>query len=411
MFGLFKKSYETVMQYFGWNTQYETRYDTYVKTVYRNPSVALAYNILKNAYCNIEFKTFKIDKRQKFVPSMSEAAKIVNKSLNFPSKLTTRLEFTEYMLFFYMFGGRVLLEKKRGLLSDDLILYAPNSFEIEYSKTKAQINKITICGTENIIGKDLENYHLLKCLDPDSVIAGVGAGRSDLEALAVLSDLVNYILKHNLSLLHNRGSRGGFFKATTDTKITAQQRDELEKKLKAATEGYQNAGKSNLLPINVDFIPTDTTPKELDWTTGLLLAHKMIAGILGVPYSLVFDNNSTYNNSKEDKSKLYKNTVLPIAKRHAEFLTNVFKDRLAENEFVWFDVSAIEELRGETLETIKSLEGINYLTTNEKRTLTSDLTGIEISKYNNENADKILIDGIKTPIEDLSTEDNIDEGE
>lgn len=411
MFGLFKKSYETVMQYFGWNTQYETRYDTYVKTVYRNPSVALAYNILKNAYCNIEFKTFKIDKRQKFVPSMSEAAKIVNKSLNFPSKLTTRLEFTEYMLFFYMFGGRVLLEKKRGLLSDDLILYAPNSFEIEYSKTKAQINKITICGTENIIGKDLENYHLLKCLDPDSVIAGVGAGRSDLEALAVLSDLVNYILKHNLSLLHNRGSRGGFFKATTDTKITAQQRDELEKKLKAATEGYQNAGKSNLLPINVDFIPTDTTPKELDWTTGLLLAHKMIAGILGVPYSLVFDNNSTYNNSKEDKSKLYKNTVLPIAKRHAEFLTNVFKDRLAENEFVWFDVSAIEELRGETLETIKSLEGINYLTTNEKRTLTSDLTGIEISKYNNENADKILIDGIKTPIEDLSTEDNVDEGE
>lgn len=412
MFGLFKKSYETVMQYFGWNTQYETRYDTYVKTVYRNPSVALAYNILKNAYCNIEFKTFKIDKRQKFVPSMSEAAKIVNKSLNFPSKLTTRLEFTEYMLFFYMFGGRVLLEKKRGLLSDDLILYAPNSFEIEYSKTKAQINKITICGTENIIGKDLENYHLLKCLDPDSVIAGVGAGRSDLEALAVLSDLVNYILKHNLSLLHNRGSRGGFFKATTDTKITAQQRDELEKKLKAATEGYQNAGKSNLLPINVDFIPTDTTPKELDWTTGLLLAHKMIAGILGVPYSLVFDNNSTYNNSREDKAKLYKNTILPIAKRHSEFLTNVFKDRLGENEFIWFDVSAIEELRGETLETIKSLEGINYLTTNEKRTLTSDLTGIEISKYNHENADKILIDGIKTPIEDLSiTEDNVDEGE
>ena len=411
MFGIFKKSYSTVMQYLGWSTQYETKYDTYIKTVYRNPSVALAYNVLKNAYCNIEFKTFTIDKRQKFVPSMSESAKIINRSLNFPSKLTTRLEFTEYMLFFYIFGGRVLLEKRTGLLSDSLLLYSPNSYEIEYSKNKAEIDKITIFGTEDIVGRELEKYHLLKCLDPESAIAGVGAGRSELEALAILSDLINYILKHNLSLLHNRGSRGGFFKSTSQVRLTPKEKEELETKLKAAAEGFKNAGKTWYLPDNVDFVATDTTPKELDWTTGLIVAHKMIAGIMGVPYSLVFDDNSTYNNSREDKAKLYKNTILPIAKRHSEFLTNVFKDRLGENEFIWFDVSAIEELRGETLETIKSLEGINYLTTNEKRTLTSDLTGIEISKYNHENADKILIDGIKTPIEDLSTEDNVDEGE
>lgn len=412
MFGFFRKSYATLMQYFGYNTMYETRYETYIKSVYRNPSVALAYNILKNAYCNVEFKTFTIDKKtKKIVPSESTNAKLINKSLNFPSKLTSRLEFSEYMLFYYIFGGRVLIEKRNGFTSDDLLLYAPNSYEIEYSKTNAEIDKITIGGTVDIVGRELEKYHILKCLDPNSIVAGVGAGTSELEALAVLSDLVNYILKHNISLLHNRGSRGGFFKSTSETKLTQAQKEELETKLKAAIEGYQKAGKVHMLPNNVDFIQTDITPKELDWTNGLMLAHKMIAGILGVPYSLVSDEHSTYNNSKEDKVKLYKNTVIPIAKKHAEYLTRVFKDRLGDNEFVWYDVSTIEELRGETLETIKSLEGINYLTINEKRNLTAELTGIELKKYPNENADKILINGMLTPLEDLTVdiEGNVDE--
>lgn len=411
MFERFKKSYVTLMQYFGYYNMYETNYQTYIKTVYRNPSVALAYNILKNAYCNIEFKTFKIDKKtKKFVPSEN---KEVNKSLNFPSQLTSRLEFSEYLLFYYIFGGRVLLEKRHGYLSDDLLLYAPDSFEIEYDKTSPKINKITIGGTTDIVGKDLERYHLLKCLDPTSVVGGVGAGTSELEALAILSDLVNYILKHNISLLNNRGSRGGFFKSTSDQRLTPKERKELEDKLKEATQGYKNAGRVGYLPSNVDFIATDTTPKELDWTSGLMIAHKMIAGILGVPFSLVSDTASTYNNSKEDKGKLYKNTVIPIAKKHAEFLTRVFKDRLKENEFIWYDVSQIEELRGETLETIKSLESINYLTINEKRKITSELTGLDIKEYSNDNANKILVDGMKTPIEDLTVdlEGNTDENE
>lgn len=414
MFNWFKKSYATVMRYWGYNNMYETPYETYIKTVYRNPSVSVAYNHLKNAYCNIEYKVFKLDKKtQKFVPSTSSNAKIINKSLNYPSKLTSRLEFNEYLLFYYIFGGRVLIERREGFTSDDLLIYAPNCYEVEYSQNTAEIDKITLAGTEEIVGQDLQKYHLLKCLDPNSTVAGVGAGTSELEALAILADLVNFILRHNLSLLNNRGSRGGFLKSTSQERLSPREKEELETKLKASIEGYQKAGQVSILPNNVDFIPTDITPKELDWTSGLMLAHKMIAGILGVPYSLVTDAASTYNNTKEDKVKLYKNTVIPLAKRHAEFLSRVFKDRLGENEFIWYDASVIEELRGETLETIKSLESISYLTINEKRKITSELTGIEIESYNNENADKILVDGMKTPIEDISQdlEGNIDETE
>ena len=411
MFSFFKKSYATVISFFGYNTFYETRYSVYIKSVYRNPSVSLAYNILKNAYLNIEFKVFKFDEKlKKNVISDSLKAVKIMKALNNPSKLTNRLEFAEYLLFYYLFGGRVLLEKRKGFIKDDLLLYAPDSFEIEYSRYTAEINKIKICG-EDIAGKDLEKYFLIKALDPTSAIAGVGAGSSELEALAILSDLVNYILKHNISLLNNRGNRSGFFKSTSSERLSPRETQELEAKLKEATEGFQKAGKTGFLPNNIDFIPTDSNPKELDWTTGLIIAHKMIAGILGVPYSLVYDGASTYNNSREDKIKLYKNTVIPIAKKHAEFLNSVFSEDLGDGEFIWLDLSNIEELRGETLETIKSLENISYLTINEKRGLASDLTGIDIERYNSDNADKILINGMLTPIEDLTMDLEVDENE
>lgn len=411
MFNLFKKSYTTVMRYLGYSTMYETRYSTYIKSVYRNPSVALAYNILKNAYLNIEFKVFKYDDNsKKNIISDSVGAKKVMRTLNKPSKLTNRLEFSEYLLFYHLFGGRVLLEKRKGYTSDDLLLYSPDSFEIEYSQYSAELDKVVICG-KKIVGLDLDRYYLMKSLDPTSVVAGVGAGSSELEALAILSDLVNFILKHNISLLNNRGNRNGFFKSTSSERLTPKEKDELEAKLKEATEGYQKAGKTGFLPNNIDFIPTDTNPKELDWTTGLMIAHKMIAGILGVPYSLVSDGSSTYNNSREDKIKLYKNTVMPLAKKHSEFLNGVFREDLSDGEFVWIDLSTIEELRGETLETIKSLEQVSYLTINEKRGLVSELTGVDIKRYNNENADKLLLNGMLTPIDELTTNLEVDENE
>lgn len=394
MFNFFRKGYSTVMQWFSGYTPYETNYEVYTKAVYRNPSVANAYEKLESAYCNIEFKVFKKEKKNidgkeviKFVPSNN---KFVNESLDNPSQLTSRTEFMEYLLFYHTFGGRVLLEKKTGYISDGMILYAPDTFELEYSSTKAELNKITIAGVKEVIGIDLKNFFILKSLDPTSKVAGVGAGSPKLEALTSIVDLINFILKHNVSLLKNRGSKSGYWKSTSESRMTEQQREELESKLKAATQGYQNAGKTSFLPSNVDFIDTSTSPKDLDWTEGLIIAHKMIAGILGVPFSLVWDSNSTYNNSKEDKLKLYKNTVIPIAKRHAEFLTRVFKDRLRDDEFIWLDLSTIEELRGETMETLKSLENVSYITTNEKRSIVSELTGLEIGKYKHENADKIL---------------------
>ena len=53
---------------------------------------------------------------------------------------------------------------------------------------------------------------------------------------------------------------------------------------------------------------------------------------------------------------------------------------------------------------MKSLETISYLTINEKRSIASKMTGVEIIPYNHENADKILLNSLVNTLEDLNLE-------
>ena len=179
-------------------------------------------------------------------------------------------------------------------------------------------------GLTTYSGKDLERFYFLKSIDQNSELAGYTAGRSILESLAMITDLENFIIKHNNSLLKNRGNKSGIFKVLEALKTKKDKENVTQ--LNSAFGGYQNAGKLGLIGKNVEFIPTDVNPKDLDWTEGLIIAHKMIANIMGVPLTMIWDTSSTYNNVREDKIKLYKQTLIPIAKKVAEFLNEIFAE-------------------------------------------------------------------------------------
>ena len=431
MFGLFKRrtsvediesflksagdSMRSIMKMLNIFPSYDTNYEAYRQEVYRNPSVSAAYTPLQNAFLNIEFKTFKTSyktvdgkKIKTFEPSENEW---VSKTLNKPNPLLSRTEFMEYLLFYYVFGGRNLIQRVDGYKTSDLVLFAPNCYTLEYRTDCLGLKKI-IFGAKTIIGSELEKFHLMKALDPKSSIAGISAGASPLEALGPICDLINFMVKHNTSLLKNKGHKNGLFKQTgsDNQRIGKKQREEFEQKLKEALEGYQKAGKiGGILPLDVEYIDTSVAPSDLDWVNGWVMAHKMVANILGVPLSMVWDTAATYNNAKEDKKKLYKNTVLPLAKRCAEFLTDVFRPHLGVNEVVWFDVSAIEELRSDIMDTIDKLNNSKFLTVNDKRLITTEMTGLEIGKYNHVNADRVFVSSAETPI-DFIVEDEDDGG-
>lgn len=385
---------------------YRTKYRAYVKTVYRNPSVAPALQILESNFINIEYKVIqkkKIIENGKEV-EIEEFVKNdwVDRTLKKPSVLTNKTEFKKYFLFYYLFGGRVLIEKIDHSYSSSLIMYAPDTYDFNYKLNSAGIDSIQIAGN-TISGSDIDRFYLMKDVDPESMIAGYGNGSSRLEALAGICDLINFIIVHNNTLLSNNGHKGGLFKLTKELKTRAQ-RDELEEKVRSAMSGYQNAGKMGLLPSDVEYIPTEIAPKDLDWTEGWIVAHKMIANIMGIPLTMIWDSSSTYNNVKEDKLKIYKQVLIPLAKSFADYLNEIFTDNLLEGQEIVIDLSSIEELKEDAFEVMKSLETISYLTINEKRSIASKMTGVEIIPYNHENADKILLNSLVNTLEDLNLE-------
>lgn len=390
---------------------YTTKYNTYIKSVFRNPSVACAYKNLDDNFININFKVAQkviVEENGKKVEKQEIVSNSwIDKTLKKPSALTSKTEFKKYLLFYFLFGGRVLIEKLDHLTSSSLIMYSPNTYELMYGINGINLESIQF-STQNVKGNDLLRYHFLKDMDPEAQVAGYSAGSSRLEALVAISDLINFIIVHNNTLLQNGGHKAGFFKSNKELKSQAQ-RDELESKIKAAVTGYNNAGKISVIPGDVEFIPTDVNPKDLDWSTGWVIAHKMIANLMGVPLTMVWDSSSTYNNIKEDKTRLYKQTLIPIAKIFAEYLTDIFEDKLEEGQEIIVDLSSIEELKEDVMETLKGLDGISYLTTNEKRNIASQTTGVQISPYQHENADKILINSMVTPIEEINVETSLDE--
>lgn len=396
----------TILGYFN-PPSYNTRYRTYVKTVYRNPSVAPALEILQENFINIEYKVIQKNKIIKNGKEIEVQEFVdndwINRTLKKPSVLTTKTEFKKYFLFYYLFGGRVLVEKVDHSFASSLIMYAPDTYDFNYKMNSPAIDSIQFAST-TISGEDINRFYLMKDIDPETMIAGYGNGSSRLEALAGICDLINFIIVHNNTLLSNNGHKGGFFKVNKELRTKAQ-RDELEEKIRSAVAGYQNAGKMGILPPDVEYIPTEIAPKDLDWTEGWIVAHKMIANIMGVPLTMLWDTSSTYNNTKEDKVKLYKQVLIPLAKGFADFLNDIFADNLLEGQEIVVDLSSIEDLKEDAFEVIKSLESVSYLTINEKRDIASKMTGIQIDPYEHENANKVFINTMLMKIEDIGITD------
>ena len=123
----------------------------------------------------------------------------------------------------------------------------------------------------------------------------------------------------------------------------------------------------------------------------------------------MWDESSTYNNTKEDKKKLYKQTLIPIAKLFAEYLTEIFEENLLEGQEIGIDISSIEELQDDVIETLKGLDAVSYLTINEKRNIASKNTGVQIAAYQHENADKIYINSMVTSLDEFNAVETIED--
>lgn len=162
--------------------------------------------------------------------------------------------------------------------------------------------------------------------------------------------------------------------------------------------GAKNVGKTMIVDgEDVSIVNGDFTPRDFDFLNALDEIRNITSNIFNVPSILIGDRtNSKFSNYKEAKKDLYTENIIPMAQQIAEYLTQIFKDKLGANEYIDFDTSKIEVLKQDKNEIMTMLNSINFLTINEKRA--------ELEYPAVENGDEIWLSGMYTALSEMGTE-------
>lgn len=363
---------------------YNVDYDLFVKKAYENPFIQAPFNEFTT---NLKALKFEVRKDGEKVDTIT--SRYVMKTLKRPNAELSFTDMLESIATYLIFGGRFMFYRSPGVTKDNLYLYSPNAFQIIRDERTLR-NKEIFLGDTQITEKELEFYHVVKNIDPNAQVAGFGDGYSKIKPLAMIGDMLNYLMEHNNSLLKNGGSVQGIFQANED----AEKEDLIEMKNEMSkVTGSNNAGKIWFTRGESKFHPIATNPKDLDWIEGMKELQKIICRVLGIPEALIMSENSTYNNLEGFKKKVYQDTVIPFANKICEELTHVFRDELGESEEITVVTSNIKALQIGIAKEIddysKALDG--KITTNDFIKFINNTFELALPLLKGEEGNRVLV--------------------
>lgn len=376
---------------YGWG--YREDGERFLKELYKNPFTSAGITRINEALNNLKWSTYKKG-RSDNVTEMKNT--FVNRTLKKPSNILNIDQLINYFALYYMLFGELLVMRIDLFTKSELVLFKKGTYYIEYDNDNVLngIKSIQI-NMKTYRGEELKQFFYIKGVNIYDNVAGAGFGISKIQSLSLLHDYYCYITKWNNSLLKNSGKRDII--ALVKAFLNPQKRKELKDDIKSQS-GAKAAGEVLILDgQDISIVNGDFSPREFDFLQALDEIRNITAAVMNVPSILIGDRtNSKFSNYKEAKKDLYTENIIPIAQQIAEHLNNIFADKLEVNEYIDFDTSDIEVLKEDKNVKMERLNNISYLTINEKRA--------ELEYPPVENGDIVLIDGSKTPLNEIFDE-------
>lgn len=239
-------------------------------------------------------------------------------------------------------------------------------------------------------------------------------GMSPIEAAHYSVDQHNAAAKWNLGLLQNSARPSGALiikptDANPGGEIDEEQKEFLKNQINEQYTNAGNAGRPMLLYGGMDWKEMGISPKDMNWIEGRNTSGRDIALVFGVPSQLVnIPGDSTYANYEQAKLAFYLDTVIPIAKFWAGYLNMWLVPAFGENMFLEPDIQSIDALEPMRKEKWTQVNGANYLSINEKRSV----LGYGVYVPSDDLANEIFIPPGLVPLsqkEDIDSEDYEDD--
>ena len=206
-------------------------------------------------------------------------------------------------------------------------------------------------------------------------------GMSPIEAAATAIDIHNEASKWNKALLDNAARpSGALVYAAANGQMTGEQFERLKSELEATYQGAMNAGRPLLLEGGLDWKPLSLSPKDMDFIEAKNAAAREIALALGVPPLLLgIPGDNTYANYAEAQRVFWRQSVLPLVNRMCRAFSLWLgaidmppSGGLPAQEPLGAitlrpDLDQVEALNSEREALWQRLEGVSFLTDDEKR--------------------------------------------
>lgn len=192
------------------------------------------------------------------------------------------------------------------------------------------------------------------------------AGLPPIEAAAAALDIHNAAAAWNKALLDNAARPSGAL-VFAGASLSEAQFDRLRGELEANYQGAGNAGRPLLLEGGLDWKPLALSPRDMDFVEAKNAAAREIALAFGVPPLLLgLPGDSTHANYAEANRALYRQTLIPLARRTAQALANWLEPAFGPVELEP-DLDRIEALASERESLWRRVQAADFLTRDEKR--------------------------------------------
>lgn len=300
--------------------------------------------------------------------------------LNYPNPLTSGSLFFESVISYKLISGNsfVLAVTNSTGTPKELYTLRPDRVSISTDKNGYINNYIYNAGAKDI------KYPVDKISGRSQVLhyknfnpLNDHFGLSPIEAAAYSIDQHNQAAKWNQALLQNGAKPSGALIVRSVAEggmgsLTEEQFARIKGQIEDQYTGYNNAGRPLLLEGGMDWREMSISPKDMDYIQSKNTAAREIALAFGVPPQLLgIPGDNTYSNLQEARLALWEHTILPMLDDITDALNRwlVPQFKKSENLFITYDQDTISALTPRTEALWARLNGVSFLTDEEKREL------------------------------------------
>lgn len=208
-------------------------------------------------------------------------------------------------------------------------------------------------------------------------------GMSPLRAAAAIIMQENMAIQGQTAAFLNEGLKG-IITGTEQTNIefTPEQAKQVRDNFKKQS-GYKNKNNIAFNRAPLSFVKIGESPVDLGVMEARAANKEILCNIFRIHPSLLSSDASTLNNLTEARRALMTMSVLPDIESLKAHLNERVAKSFGPEWYVDYDQMAIPELQEDSETLARTLQAMDWVTTNEKRSATA------YDRYENEGADKL----------------------